>query len=520
MRLFLLFILVLNSAEASADLDGVLNRAGGFFAGINSCGEVTPQNVSGLNRALPCVNYNGTDANNQAAWESTQTIVFAELARRNRSESGCRIEFFGRAQTDPDFTDKITEKMIPQFLKIRGELRRLKNSISRNFEDLAQNLSRPANPEAAGAIYAVASTRDKDLNEKLRRLLATVPLGHEPEVAEFLIRADNELPQDFYKSVQGLGRFRNSLPAVFHETTKKYVENQSYLGGKSPSEITEEDRERFGEADVLKNFVSTLRIPPASQDVLFCRLDAKYQRGQAGLQKAELVFTGLSFALLAGATVVSGGAASPVTVPAAIALGVVGAASAVNQINQTLRMCYGESFLVARNANTCNPNQDVDMLSEAAQKSQCIGSAALSVISVAGVAADVAAGLKGLKALRAARTEVAAAEGTAENAAGGAARTADTAAAQGDEVVNEIVVTAPTQSYDVAKVTARQRRSVAGNKKFKRVLDSVSPEEKEDAVSILAILKNQNNPLLSDQQVIDKFNRLVATGSCSVGGSR
>lgn len=512
MRLFFTLLLsTVISFNASADLDGVLNRAGGFFAGINSCGEVTPQSVANLNRALPCVNYTGTDANNQAAWETTQTMVFAELARRNRSESRCRIEFFQRTQNDEDFTDNIALKMITQFDKIRKEIRRIRDSVAKNDNEFIQNSRTIAQPEAGAALAIGYRSRNAELDDQLRRLLATVPFGHEPEVAEFLIRADAELPLDFHKSVQGLARFRDSLPAVFNETSKKYYENQSYLGSKSAGEITEDDRERFGEARVLENFVSTLAIPPASKEVLYCRLDAKYQRGQAALQTAELVFTGLSFALLAGATVVSGGAASPVTVPAAIALGAVTAVGAVNQINQTIRQCYGESFLVARKANTCDPQQEVDMLSQAAQNNKCYSAVAFSALTVAGVAADVAAGLRGLKALRRAGTN------TASDTASVATQT-DGAASQADEAANTIIVNAPEQNYNIARITSGQRQAVTRNRRFKSVLDSVDPAERDDAVSILALIKNQNNPRLSDQQVINKFNRLVATGSCSVGG--
>lgn len=511
-------------SQASADLDGVLNRAGGFFAGINSCGEVTPQTAGLLNRSLPCVNYFGSYVDNQDAWEKSQSIVFAELARRNRSESACRVEFFSRGITDENFADTITEKMIPQFLKIRAELRRIRAAITQNGDDFVRNSRLIMQPEGAAALAYGAAARDTELNNQLKRLLATVPLGHEPEVAEFLIRADAELPADFYKTPQGIGRFRDSLPAVFSAAAQKYIKNQDYLSGKTADEITEDDRERFGEARVLEDFVAALAVPPAAKEVLYCRLDAKYQRGQDGLQKAELIFTGLSFALLAGVTVVSGGAASPVTVPLAIALGAVTAASAVNQINQTIRQCYGESFVVARKANTCNPNQEVDALTEAAQNNKCYGAAALSVVSVAGVAADVVSALRGLKVLRRAGANTLAESvesapvGTIDNAASSQADNA--AASQADNVGDEIIVTAPSQNYDISRVTTRQRQSITSNRRFKRVLDGVAPNEKEDAISILAILKNQNNPPLSDAEVANKFNRLVASGSCSVGGRR
>ena len=530
----LIWLILLSS---NADAAPPRSQIAGFVAGDTRCfaGNARPDfseaDARAIDAAIPCANFVESGAggafgslNDFNAGDRTRHVLYLELLRQQKAELDCKAKSLADL-TFPAHAGRqqLADKSREMLLKLRGEILRLKNLAAQKLTESHAYAGRRVDggdPTTVARLKGESAAATADL----RTLLARLPLGSEPEIQAAYVRLAVAMPQDG-SSQDGRILFESAFTNALGAASKKYTNARVQLDGLfSGANIgrtgygdSREDENlwrAFGAAGSFENFAQSLRLNTRTQKEISCSLDAQYRRGPQLLQTADTVInlTGL------GAAVVTAvfPPAAVVTAPVMTMTSMYQALGAVYYVDQAVQECSSPSTQYSIvTGNQCIGGQTLAAKELVrSEQSSCGGAVVAALMNVGGVALEIGVGTR--LALR--TGDGLAADLRASGELPNEVPPPRLVEEGGATVVNDIIVTPAPQRFDLSKLTTKLKNAVRANPNFRRILADIPPSEQDDAVSILTLLKNQNNPPLSDAEVANKFKRLVETGTCAVGG--
>ena len=386
---FLFLFLAPIFAEAKADNCPVALfepfRAGkekvqGMLGGAGSCAKLTPKEIKNFECRTDVLNVGRTltmadDLNGIAVG-----MFFQGLASNSHRQAVCRNAVISKYSNDPAAKQQMNEKVEQSFKKIHQQLKSL--VMSRN--ELQSNLDRMKIEAAADRAMSMMTFKGREqhqksidsTNEKIVRLLTTVPLGYDPDVARSLIQMS--LGESF-----DAGLFESGVKGA----ALKYEETASYY----KSKFTEVSKDRgsyclgldyrnmAGESGQINKWLDSLpNETPEDRSMkqkLSCQLDARYETGNERFSDG-VMFLGVATYMLPPAWIPRVGGA----VIGAAELGARGAAAvvAVLSMDAMRAQCFPPSGIISGDGQQCDPDKDFAHTLQESDTTKCAGMVLMS----------------------------------------------------------------------------------------------------------------------------------------------
>lgn len=200
--------------------------------------DISNSMMDAIDSALPCVNFmqelgNYPNSELDAMLRPVlQKGIYNELISRNIPEAECRSAAYSQKQRDSAEMERIYDEIEIRFRHYRGALASLRHERMVD-EEIAAIQRQYANDGSGGrSSFAMSEVlrgaRDEERDRKRDQLLARIPYGTEPRVAEALRRLDETLPADFPLSGD-INAFKTAIYNAFSATVSDYNASVSHF---------------------------------------------------------------------------------------------------------------------------------------------------------------------------------------------------------------------------------------------------------------------------------------------------
>lgn len=198
-------------------------------AGASNCPYVSREQYDAIDMALPCVNFrlhNPEFQGSRFLRESMRQGVYNELVQRNQLESSCKANAYAEKLNSDSQMDDAYEEIAARFVHYRPAFRSLREA--RQQDNAAVMEGRDCRSESCwsreAAEGAQFSARDAERNRQRDQLIARIPYGFEPHVADAIRQLDAQLPDNFPEGAtqEQINLFRSKLRDAFYETQRAY----------------------------------------------------------------------------------------------------------------------------------------------------------------------------------------------------------------------------------------------------------------------------------------------------------
>jgi hypothetical protein len=199
-------------------------------AGSLNCPIVTDAQYSAIDRALPCVNFRLADENLRGSRflrEAMRQGVYGELVQRNEIESSCKANAYASKVNNTQELDASTEEIAARFVHYRSAFRSLRDASRRDTAATIEG-NGDCRSEACWSMQAARgaqfSGREAERNRQRDQLIARIPYGFEPHVANAIKELDEQLPDNFPEGATQaqINLFRSKIREGFAETSRAY----------------------------------------------------------------------------------------------------------------------------------------------------------------------------------------------------------------------------------------------------------------------------------------------------------
>jgi len=198
-------------------------------AGDLNCPYVTRAQYDAIDMALPCVNFRLADPNFQGSRflrESMRQGVYNELVQRNQIESNCKANAYAAKVNNNSDLESSTEEIASRFVHYRSAFRNLRDQSRSESEAVLRG--RDCRSEACWSNNAAQAARfsgnEAERNRQRDQLIARIPYGFEPHVANAIKELDEQLPDNFPEGATQaqINLFRSKIREGFAETSRAY----------------------------------------------------------------------------------------------------------------------------------------------------------------------------------------------------------------------------------------------------------------------------------------------------------
>lgn len=205
-----------------------------------ACPYITRPNLEAIDAALPCVNFtdvDGVNPNSSLQSDLRQDLrqgVYSDLVARNQMEAGCRASLISQKVNNSAEMERVYDEIADRFVHYRQAFRHLREAGARDQQltDITINSTPRGEPGATaanGALRGMQGMRDSTRDAQRDQLIARIPYGNEPYVADAIRQLDIEMPENFPQNREQVNQFKQKILTAFGQTQRAYTASNQHF---------------------------------------------------------------------------------------------------------------------------------------------------------------------------------------------------------------------------------------------------------------------------------------------------